>query len=234
MDVVLRTHLVDGRPRRASWAGAVGAAATVLDDHGNLAEGLLSLHQGPVTRGGWRLPTRSSMWRSRTSRPRAEGSTTLPTTPRSCSPGPAARATMPSRQAVRLWPVPWTAAAPTGSGRTLTGRCRRSPGGVGSGCCPRAAVRRLGTGRGRGRAAGLLQVAVARRRPGRAGTTPAGHGVALGLSRPVLAYGAPGAPGIPLLRRPAARGRQADGLRVPGFVCDAPVTGREELQAVLA
>ena len=44
-DVVLDTHLVDGRLRRASRAGRVGAAAGVADDHGNLAEGLLALHQ---------------------------------------------------------------------------------------------------------------------------------------------------------------------------------------------
>jgi len=44
-DFVLREHLVDGRLRRASRGGAVGSAAGVLDDYGNLAEGLLALHQ---------------------------------------------------------------------------------------------------------------------------------------------------------------------------------------------
>ncbi|WP_448073857.1 thioredoxin domain-containing protein [Georgenia yuyongxinii] len=42
---VLGTHLVDGRLRRASRDGAVGRAAGVADDYGNLAEGLLALHQ---------------------------------------------------------------------------------------------------------------------------------------------------------------------------------------------
>ena len=42
---VVDTHLVDGRLRRASRNGTVGSAAAVLDDHGNLAEGLLALHQ---------------------------------------------------------------------------------------------------------------------------------------------------------------------------------------------
>ena len=39
------THIVDGRLRRASREGVVGAASGVADDHGNLAEGLLALHQ---------------------------------------------------------------------------------------------------------------------------------------------------------------------------------------------
>jgi uncharacterized protein YyaL (SSP411 family) len=44
-DLLLRLHLVEGRLRRSSRAGAVGAAAGVLEDHGCLAEGLLALHQ---------------------------------------------------------------------------------------------------------------------------------------------------------------------------------------------
>ena len=42
---LLAAHVVDGRLRRSSRGGVVGAAAGVLDDHGNLAEGLLALHQ---------------------------------------------------------------------------------------------------------------------------------------------------------------------------------------------
>jgi uncharacterized protein YyaL (SSP411 family) len=42
---VLAVHLVDGRLRRASRQGVVGHAEAVADDHGNLAEGLLALHQ---------------------------------------------------------------------------------------------------------------------------------------------------------------------------------------------
>ena len=42
---LLDRALVDGRLRRSSRGGVVGAAAGVLDDHGNLAEGLLALHQ---------------------------------------------------------------------------------------------------------------------------------------------------------------------------------------------
>jgi hypothetical protein len=38
-------HLVDGRLRRVSRQGVVGTPAGVLEDHGDLAEGLLTLHQ---------------------------------------------------------------------------------------------------------------------------------------------------------------------------------------------
>ena len=43
--LLLERHLVEGRLRRASREGAVGAAMGVADDYGNLAEGLLTLHQ---------------------------------------------------------------------------------------------------------------------------------------------------------------------------------------------
>ena len=43
--LVLDRHLVDGRLRRTSLDGRVGPAPAVLDDHGNLAEGLLALHR---------------------------------------------------------------------------------------------------------------------------------------------------------------------------------------------
>lgn len=42
---VVDVHLVEGRLRRASRLGEVGSADAVADDHGNLAEGLLVLHQ---------------------------------------------------------------------------------------------------------------------------------------------------------------------------------------------
>ncbi|GLY64410.1 thioredoxin domain-containing protein [Amycolatopsis taiwanensis] len=42
---VLEVHLVDGRLRRSSRDGRVGAAAGVLEDYGCFADGLLALHQ---------------------------------------------------------------------------------------------------------------------------------------------------------------------------------------------
>jgi hypothetical protein len=44
-DLLLERHLVDGRLRRSSRSGVVGAAAGVLEDHAALADGLLALHQ---------------------------------------------------------------------------------------------------------------------------------------------------------------------------------------------
>ncbi|HEX6404098.1 MAG TPA: thioredoxin domain-containing protein [Pseudonocardiaceae bacterium] len=44
-ELMLGTHLVDGRLRRSSRDGVVGRAAGVLADHAWLAEGLLALHQ---------------------------------------------------------------------------------------------------------------------------------------------------------------------------------------------
>jgi uncharacterized protein YyaL (SSP411 family) len=44
-ELLLRLHLVDGRLRRTSRAGAVGSAAGALEDYGCLADGLLALYQ---------------------------------------------------------------------------------------------------------------------------------------------------------------------------------------------
>jgi uncharacterized protein YyaL (SSP411 family) len=43
--LLLDLHVVDGRLRRTSRAGVVGDPAGVLEDHADLAEGLLALHQ---------------------------------------------------------------------------------------------------------------------------------------------------------------------------------------------
>ena len=44
-ELVVDVHLVDGRLRRVSRDGAVGAPAGVLEDYADVAEGLLALHQ---------------------------------------------------------------------------------------------------------------------------------------------------------------------------------------------
>src|SRR4051795_5353194 len=51
-ELVAGTHWVDGRLRRASRNGAVGVPAGVLEDYGDLAEGLLALHQA-TGEGRW-------------------------------------------------------------------------------------------------------------------------------------------------------------------------------------
>jgi len=44
-ELLLGLHIVDGRLRRTSRAGVVGEHAGVLEDYGDVAEGLLALHQ---------------------------------------------------------------------------------------------------------------------------------------------------------------------------------------------
>lgn len=44
-DYLLAQHVIDGRLRRTSLGGVVSAAAGMADDYGNLAEGLMMLHQ---------------------------------------------------------------------------------------------------------------------------------------------------------------------------------------------
>jgi uncharacterized protein YyaL (SSP411 family) len=44
-DLLARVHVVDGRLRRVSRDGVVGAPVGVLEDYGDVAEGLLALHQ---------------------------------------------------------------------------------------------------------------------------------------------------------------------------------------------
>jgi uncharacterized protein YyaL (SSP411 family) len=50
-DLVLGLHVVDGRLRRSSRDGVVGAAAGVLEDHAFLADALLALHQATGSPG---------------------------------------------------------------------------------------------------------------------------------------------------------------------------------------
>src|SRR3954463_12408858 len=51
-ELLATTHWVDGRLRRASRDGVVGRHAGVLEDYGDLAEGLLALHQ-VTAEGRW-------------------------------------------------------------------------------------------------------------------------------------------------------------------------------------
>ena len=44
-ELLVRTHVVDGRLRRTSRGGVVGDALAVAEDYGDLADGLLMLHQ---------------------------------------------------------------------------------------------------------------------------------------------------------------------------------------------
>ena len=81
-----RRHLVDGRLRRASRDGVVGAHAGVLEDYGDLAEGLLALHQATGD-GRWleRSPASCSTSSRSSSSTTTAGTTPRPTPRRSCT-----------------------------------------------------------------------------------------------------------------------------------------------------
>ena len=103
-DLLLDLHVVDGRLRRSSRDGVVGAAAGVLEDHAALADGLLALHQATgapaVARG---RDASCSTWPSRTSS-KVTSPTTPPTTRRPCCTGPARSPTTRRRAAAPRWP----------------------------------------------------------------------------------------------------------------------------------
>ncbi len=104
---VLDVHVVDGMLRRTSRGGRVGAAPAVLDDHADLAEGLLALHQATggarwaAGRGAAARPGAGTLRRRRRHAAR-HGATTR----RRSSPAPPGAPTTPSRPVPRHWPVP--------------------------------------------------------------------------------------------------------------------------------
>ena len=57
-ELLARVHVVDGRLRRVSRDGVVGDPAGVLEDYGDVAEGLLALHQATGERRWLDLPGR--------------------------------------------------------------------------------------------------------------------------------------------------------------------------------
>jgi len=225
------SHLVDGRLRRASRQGVVGAAMGVADDHGNLAEGLLALHQATgeprwLTAAGDLLDTALTHF--------AEGqggffdtsddAEELFTRPRS-----AADNAEPSGQAALAGAL-LTYSALTGSLRHREAAEGAVEAGAGLAAHdPRFAGWTLAVAEAM--AAGPLQVAVV-------GDGPQARDllrVARGSTSPglVTAHGSPDAPGIPLLAdRPLVAGGAAAYV-CRGFVCDRPVTTPEQLTALL-
>ncbi len=228
---VLDTHVVGGRLRRASRAGRVGAAAGVADDHGDLAEGLLALHEA-TGEPEWLTAARGLLDTALTHfadgrggfHDTADDAEGLFTRPRSqgdnAEPGGASA----------LAGALVTAAALTGESvyreageeaLASTGDvARREPRFAGWALAVAEAVR-----------SGPLQVAVVGSGPeadelartARASSSP-------GL---VVVAGDPDASGVPLLaHRPLVRGAPAAYV-CRGFVCDAPVTSPAALARAL-
>ena len=229
---VLATHLVDGRLRRSSRDGRVGAAVAVADDHGDLAEGLLALHQATgdprwLAAAGTVLDLALAHFR-----PTTAGSTTRPTTPRPSSPVRAPTGRGPSRPARRLWPgALLTYGALTASTAHLDAARRRSgraaasrPATRGSPAGPWPSPRPPPRGRSRSRSSARDRPRTSWSRVVRASRSP-------GL---VPVAGEPDAPGIPLLAdRPLVDGRAAAYV-CRGFVCDRPTSDPGVLRAQLA
>jgi len=232
---VVGTHLVDDRLRRASRDGRVGTAAGVLDDHGNLADGLLALHQATgeprwLEVAGRLLDTATARFGdgSGSFHDTADDAEALVTRPR--SQGDNAEPSGQSALAGALL----TYSALTGStAHRAAADAALAASGVLAARDPRFAGWTLAAAEAA--VAGPLQVAVVHDE-GHADEAQRLVRLARGALSPglVLAHGAPDAPGIPLLEaRPLVEGRPTAYV-CRGFVCDAPVTGAEALERALA
>ena len=225
------SHGVDGRLRRASREGVVGAAMGVADDHGNLAEGLLALHQATgearwLTAAGDLLDIALAHFADGQGGffDTADDAEELFTRPRS-----AADNAEPSGSAALAGALLAYSA--------LTGSTRHREAADAAVAAASAVADRDPRFAGwtlavaEAMAAGPLQVAIVGDGPdaeelvrvARAGTSP-------GM---VIAHGSPGTPGIPLLAGRPLVGDGAAAYVCRGFVCERPVTTPEELAAAL-
>jgi uncharacterized protein YyaL (SSP411 family) len=227
---VLDVHLVDGELRRASRLGVVGAARAVADDHGNLAEGLLVLHQVTGTLR-WLDAARDVLDAARDFAADDGGfhDTARDAEPLYLRPRSAADNAEPSGQSALAGALV-TLGAVTGDATALDAGARATAAGLG------LAVREPRFGGwslavAEALVAGPLQVAVAGSGPeADALETVARCSPSPGL---VVVRGEPDAPGRPLLaERPLVGGRAAAYV-CRGMVCELPTTDPEELAAQL-
>jgi len=228
---LVSSHLVDDRLRRASRAGVVGAALGVADDYGNLAEGLLSLHQATGEQQ-W-LATAGSLLETALSHfadgeggffDTADDAEQLFTRPRSVADN-----AEPSGHAALAGAL-LTYSALTGSTRHRDGADAALAAAAGLAVRdPRFAGWSLAVAEAM--KAGPLQVAIV----GAGDQAQALVSVARSSTSPglVMLHGSPDSPGIPLLAdRPLIDGGAAAYV-CRGFVCDRPVTSPEELTSAL-
>lgn len=231
-ELVLGLHLVDGRLRRASRGGVVGSAPGVAADHGDLAEGLLALHQATgETR--W-LDAASALLDLALDRfgdgaggfyDVADDAERLVSRPKDST-----DAAEPAGQSALAGAL-CAYAALTGSSRH---RAAAETAVAAAGALARQAPRFAGwtLATAEALAAGPLQVAVVGPDDD---ARAALERVVRGAASPglVVAVGEPDAPGVPLLAaRPLVDG-QAAAYVCRGFVCDRPVTTAEDLAAAL-
>ena len=238
-ELMLRVHLVDGRPRRSSRDGVVGAAAGVLEDHACLATGLLALHQATgaarwLTAACELLDTALARFADPGGAGRffdtADDAERLVTRPQDPSDG-----ATPSGAAA-LAEALLTASALTGHDRGAHYREVADAALAAVGSLVRQAPRFAGHWLTVAEAAerGPIQIAVA----GDASVSDAAESL-LAVARSVAPGGAvvlgavPDAVGVPLLAgRPLVGGAPAAYV-CRGFVCDAPVTSADALREAL-
>ncbi|CAN7487646.1 thioredoxin domain-containing protein [Knoellia sp. LjRoot47] len=231
-EFVVSTHVVDGRLRRASRDGVVGAAAGVADDHGNLAEGLLALHQATgdarwLSAAGDVLDTALAHFRDEDGavHDTADDAEPLFTRPRS-----QADNAEPSgvSSLAGAW-LSYAALVGSSSHRAAADSALASVGAL-AGRDPRFAGWTLAVAEAA--LTGPLQVAVV----GEGSVADEMLSVVRASTSPglVLASGAPDSPGQPLLEGRPTVGGGPTAYVCRGFVCEAPVTDVESLRAALA
>ncbi len=231
-ELILATHVVDGRLRRASRDGVVGTAAACADDYGNLVDGLLVLHQVTgaarwLTEAGRLLDTAVVLF--------GDGSGVFYDTPADddvhaegllpARPHSAADNAEPSGQSSLAMALLGYGAL-TGSTRHLElADAALAVAGSVAGRDPRFAGWTLAAVEAR--LAGPVQVAIV----GSGAAADALRAAVLASTSPGLVFvaGQPDTPGVPLLAdRPLVDGAPAAYL-CRGFVCDRPVTTPEDL-----
>jgi uncharacterized protein YyaL (SSP411 family) len=228
---LLETHRVEGRLRRSSRDGVVGHAVGVAEDYGDLAEGLLALHQATgesrwLAAGADLLDTALTHFAAEDGgfHDTADDAEALFTRPRALGDNVEPSGTTSMAGALLTY------GALTGSTRHLdAASCALDAVGAIAAQNPRFVGWALAVAEAR--AAGPLQVAVvgsgedaeALAAAARSSTSP-------GL---VLVAGEPDAAGIPLLaERPLVAGRPAAYV-CRGFVCDRPTIDADELRRQL-
>ncbi|GGM68822.1 hypothetical protein GCM10012275_44090 [Longimycelium tulufanense] len=235
-ELVTERHLVDGRLRRSSRDGVVGAAEAVLEDHGCMAEGLLTLHQ---TTGEARWLDRAcavlDAALGRFARPDAPGAfhdtahdaealVQRPSDPADTASPAGASAVTAALVAASALAGPERANRYREVAEAALGRsgllAARAPRFAGHWLTAAEAVQH-----------GPLQVAVAGEGPAAGELVAAARGAAPGGA--VVVAGAPDAPGVPLLAdRPLVDGQPAAYV-CRGYVCHRPVTSVAELRQEL-
>ncbi|HET6968998.1 MAG TPA: thioredoxin domain-containing protein [Ornithinibacter sp.] len=230
-DVLLTAHLVEGTLRRTSRRGVVSAAPGVLEDHGDLAEGLLALHQATGA-PRWAHAAETLLDAALERFVDADGT---PHDTAHDAPGLFARPAARTDGA-----EPAGASALAGALLTLaalTGSTRHRDAALAAleacGSVAAAEPRFAGWSLAVAEAvlAGPLQVAVVGE--GSQADTLAEVARRSGSPGMVVVHGMPDAAGVPLLAdRPLVEGSPAAYV-CRGFVCERPVTSPEELRAAL-